>query len=209
MACLWANVCASGRYLFSVTYSLMFSGPKNLGTDFITLHWCHNERDGISNHQPQDCLVNHLFWCRSKKTSKLRVTGLCVGNSLGTSEFPAQMASNTEIVSIWWHHHNEVEIHNEEGLLSCTPVFINVAIMFNKQASLSQKLVHTLGQVLGIPNSSLFFFFSKYTLVTLQNEIECNRHIQGCLWRWGVGCLTWVEILTCILHCHRYAISVG
>ena len=32
-----------------------------------------------------------------KKTSKLRVTGLCVGNSPGTGEFPAQMASNTEM----------------------------------------------------------------------------------------------------------------
>ena len=42
---------------------------------------------------------------RSKKTSKLRVTGLCEGNSPVTSEFPAQRASNTENVSIWWCHH--------------------------------------------------------------------------------------------------------
>ena len=41
----------------------------------------------------------------TKKTSKLRVTGLCAGNSLGTGEFPAQMASNAENVSIWWRHH--------------------------------------------------------------------------------------------------------
>ena len=39
-----------------------------------------------------------------KKTSKLCVTGLCVGNSPGTGEFPAQMASNAENVSIWWRH---------------------------------------------------------------------------------------------------------
>ena len=37
---------------------------------------------------------------RSKKTSKLRVTGLCVGNSPVTREFPAQRASDTENVSI-------------------------------------------------------------------------------------------------------------
>ena len=30
---------------------------------------------------------------------------LCVGNSPGTGEFPAQMASNAENVSIWWRHH--------------------------------------------------------------------------------------------------------
>ena len=33
-------------------------------------------------------------------TSKLRVTGLCAGNSPATGEFPAQMASNAENVSI-------------------------------------------------------------------------------------------------------------
>ena len=40
-----------------------------------------------------------------KETSKFRVTGLCAGNSPGTGEFPAQMASNAENVSIWWRHH--------------------------------------------------------------------------------------------------------
>ena len=37
-----------------------------------------------------------------KKTSKLRVTGLCAGNSPATGEFPVQMTNNTENVSIWW-----------------------------------------------------------------------------------------------------------
>ena len=67
-----------------------------------SLQWRHNVQDSVSNHQPHDCLLNHLFRRRSKKTSKLRVTGLCVGNSPGTGEFPAQMASNAENVSIWW-----------------------------------------------------------------------------------------------------------
>ena len=46
-----------------------------------TLHWRHNDNDGVSNHQPHGCLLNRLFGRRSKKTSKLRVTGLCAGNS--------------------------------------------------------------------------------------------------------------------------------
>ena len=45
------------------------------------LQWCHNERDGVSNHQPHHCLLNRLFGLRSKKTSKLRDTGLCAANS--------------------------------------------------------------------------------------------------------------------------------
>ena len=36
-----------------------------------------------------------------RKPSKLRVTGLCAWNSPGTGEFPTQMASNAENVSIW------------------------------------------------------------------------------------------------------------
>ena len=54
----------------------------------IPLHWCHNDQDSISNHQPHDCLLNHLFGRRSKKTSKLRVTGLCAGNSPGPVNSP-------------------------------------------------------------------------------------------------------------------------
>ena len=53
------------------------------------LEWHHNNgRDGVSNHQPHHCLLNRLFMRRSKKTSKLCVTGLCAGNSLVTGEFP-------------------------------------------------------------------------------------------------------------------------
>ena len=55
-------------------------------------------------HQPYDCLLNRLFRRRSKKTSKLCVTGLCEVNSTVTSEFPAQRASSAENLSIWWHH---------------------------------------------------------------------------------------------------------
>ena len=69
------------------------------------LQWRHNGRHSVSNHQPHDCLLNGLFRRGSKKTPKLRVTGLCAGNSPGTGEFPAQMASNAENVSIWWCHH--------------------------------------------------------------------------------------------------------
>ena len=60
----------------------------------------------VSNHQPHDCLPKRLFRRRSKKTSKLRVTGLCEGNSPVTGEFPAQRASNAANVTIWWRHHD-------------------------------------------------------------------------------------------------------
>ena len=69
-----------------------------------TQQWRHNEHDGDSNHQPHDCLLNRLFRRRSKKTSTLHNSGLCVGNSPVTGEFPIQKSSKMENVSIWWHH---------------------------------------------------------------------------------------------------------
>ena len=53
-----------------------------------SLHWRHNGRDGVSNHQPNDCLLNPMFRRRSKKTSKLRVTAFCAGNSPGSVNSP-------------------------------------------------------------------------------------------------------------------------
>ena len=61
------------------------------------LPWHHNERDGFSNRQRLDCLLNHLFRRRSKKTSKLRVTGLCEGNPPVTGGFSSQRASNMKM----------------------------------------------------------------------------------------------------------------
>ena len=69
------------------------------------LQWRHNERGGVSNHKRLDYLLNRLFRRRSKKTSKLRVTGLCEGNPPVTGGFPSQWVSNTENVSIWWRYH--------------------------------------------------------------------------------------------------------
>ena len=76
-----------------------------------TLQWRHNGRHSVSNHQPHDCLLKRLFRRRSKKTSKLRVTGLCAGNSPGTGEFPAEMASNAENIFIWRRHHDSTAVY--------------------------------------------------------------------------------------------------
>ena len=65
-----------------------------------SLQWRHNGRHGFSDHQPRECLLSRLFNRRSKKTSKLRVTGHCAGNSWVTGEVPAQRVSNAEN-----HHH--------------------------------------------------------------------------------------------------------
>ena len=69
------------------------------------LQWCHNECNGISNHQRPYYLLNHLFRHSSKKTSKLRVTGHSERNPLVTGGFSSQKASYVKNVSIWPYHH--------------------------------------------------------------------------------------------------------
>ena len=86
--------------LFSFTFPIC----KLLG-GWPSLQWRYNERDGVSNHQQHDRLLSCLFRRRSKRTSKLRVTGLCEGHSQVTGEFRAQKASNAENATIWWRHH--------------------------------------------------------------------------------------------------------
>ena len=71
-----------------------------------SLQWRHNERDCSSNHRRLGCLLNRLLKCRSRKTSTLRVTGLCEGVNLWPVKFPSQRVSNAENVYIWWRHHD-------------------------------------------------------------------------------------------------------
>ena len=79
--------------LFSHLLQGYFTGTRksydaNIEDIGKTLQWRHNDYDSVSNHQLYGCLLNRLFRPRSKKTSKLRVTGLCVGNSPGPVNSP-------------------------------------------------------------------------------------------------------------------------
>ena len=73
-----------------------------------SLHWRHNDNDGVSNHQPHHCLLNRLFRRRSQKTSKLRVTGLCAGNSPGPVNSPhkgpvtRKMFPFDDVIMLWY-----------------------------------------------------------------------------------------------------------
>ena len=69
-------------------YKSMHMLKLHIDNHSLELWWRHSGRDSVSNHQPHDCLLNRIFRRRSKKTSKLRVTVLCVGSSPGTGEFP-------------------------------------------------------------------------------------------------------------------------
>ena len=73
---------------WSVDHDLGYRADYTSKRIFFTLPWRHNDHDSVSNHQPHGCLLKRLFGRKSKKTSKLRVTGLCAGNSPGPVNSP-------------------------------------------------------------------------------------------------------------------------
>ena len=139
------------------------------------LQWRHNEHDGVSNHQPHDCLLNGLFKSRSKKTSKLRVTGLCVGNSPVTGEFPAQRASNAENDSIWRRHHVFGLLHRNwsDGMIVHTHVLCSLTLIW--WLLVQEAVVQGWGLLSRFPPFRYFPHFSTVSKHTL--DIEYHVYI--------------------------------
>ena len=67
--------------------------------------------DVIMNKMAFRLFTQPFVQAQIKENIKVRVTDLCAVNSPVTGEFPAQRASNTENVSIWWRHHAPVSLH--------------------------------------------------------------------------------------------------
>ena len=97
LICTWIHgwVNKYNKYNSQCTHCLMFVDDlakerldHQSGHQQVSLLWRHNGHNSVSNHQPYDCLLRRLFRRRSKQTSKLRVTGLCAGNSPGPVNFP-------------------------------------------------------------------------------------------------------------------------
>ena len=159
-----------------------------------SLHWRHNDHDCVSNHQPHGCLLNLLFRRRSKKTSKLRVTGICEGNSPVTDEFLAQRASDAENVSIWWRHHGPHLCPRPSWSL-----FILFWGIFVIQWMIN--IFHHCGMFIeGI-------LYSKYLSVKVLTIVLCSISDRICRHRSSKGRSTqrrvWINLLCCVF-CNLY-----
>ena len=141
------------------------------------LHWRHNGRDSVSNHQPHDCLLSRLFRRKSKKTSQLRVTGLCVGDSPGTGEFPGQMASNAENVSIWWRHHGYPNSQNSYLMTRPKVGDFNVLLM---TPSSSLFAVYAISDCV-VPWQDLSVLYRDDARISTKTACYNQDHILSCL----------------------------
>ena len=85
--------CANGLNWFTALclWQLGYEGPRNMYSISVT-------------SLASQFLLNRLFRRRSKKTSRLRASGICEGNPPLTIGFPSQRDSNAGNASIWWRH---------------------------------------------------------------------------------------------------------
>ena len=143
-----------------------------------SLQWRHNERDGVSNYQHLNCLPSCWFRRRSKETAKLRVTGLCAGNSPVTGEFPAQRTSNAVNISTWWRHH--------------------VSAAIREMMYLGSNPDHTSGELL--VSFSFEMFFCSAPIVNL--TINMNVFMYTCI-RVHRHLIRVINIKTLLINRHR------
>ena len=127
-------------------------------------------------------LLNCLFRRRSKKTSKLRITGLREGNLPVTGEYPAQMASNEENVSTWWRRHDDRNIlYKVRTLFLCSSsVSFNIRIWTtpNEQSPLQWRHNERDG-VLYFKSPASRLFVQSFVQVHIKENIKAPRH-----WLW-------------------------
>ena len=131
VTCAWKRAIFASDKLFVTVNGHMISSAlyhctnRNASTISLlyprtTLLWRHNGHDVVSNHQPHGCLLNRLFRRRPKKTSKLRVTGLCVGNSPGPVNSPHEGPVTRKVFPsddvIMIHLWRNILLLNDDGL---------------------------------------------------------------------------------------------
>ena len=132
IACLHVNTKIHTHiviYLCAYTRRWTMAAITRTHTHTHKLQWRYNDHDGVSNHQPYYCLLNHHrpLW----------------GNSPVTGEFPAQRASNAENVSIWWRYHDTHDILGlRDDFLSCG--YIN--LQFSKYMANKPNSTQTSGK---------------------------------------------------------------
>ena len=112
--CIWLHILQRGMF-HTLVVGLIWIMSHLVRVKYDKSHATYNNNHPRYNDVIMGTIASQItiltivystvYWdADQKKTSKLRVTGLCAENSPGTGAPPAQMASDAENVSIWWRH---------------------------------------------------------------------------------------------------------
>ena len=75
----WYSACRRASLSVLHTVNIIAGDDLTPQIPWVSWRWRHYGRDGVSNHQRPDCLLNRLFRRTSKETPKIRVTDLVRG----------------------------------------------------------------------------------------------------------------------------------
>ena len=93
---------------------MKFGGPDLQ----MTLQWRHNECDGVPNHRPFDCLLNRLFRCRSKKTSKQWArASVAMVLTLLPRNIPLSIRWRVTLTTLQWRQNERHGVSNDRRLV--------------------------------------------------------------------------------------------
>ena len=128
--------------------------------DIASLQWRHNDRNGVSNHQLHDCLLNRLFRHRWKKTSKAPRHWPLWGEFTGDRWIPCtkgqQRGKSFHLMTSSWLHNarfepkslrsNDSQITKPLGLISIGPgsdvSSSDQCLLASEQTAMSQNLCY-------------------------------------------------------------------
>ena len=123
-----------------------------------TLRWRHNGCDGVSNQRPHDCLLNVYSAADQSKHHSSASLVFVRGILPGAGEFPAQMASHAENVSLRWRHHDVSHVRG------CLVTVLGKARAINYMATQPSSIIYFVFIITAFANvctSSLWIMFHR------------------------------------------------
>ena len=169
---LWRGPVGMGcllliHYQISVVYTYIYSGSGVISIDItVTLwsaRWCLKS--------PASRLFTQPFIQAQIKEKHQSSASLAffVGNSPLAGEFPAQMASNAENISIWWRHHGVIT----DLLQRNTSVIIQIMPCYTFSTKSQSNPIHFVNKTLHIKD--IFQKISQSSSTSVVKATVCDE----------------------------------
>ena len=184
--------CWNVHWIDNVCTCRSFGVMKLRRIRFLWLQRRHNGRDGVSNPRHHECLLNRLFRHQPRKTSKLRVTGLCEGNSSMAGEFPAhiQRASTPKcfhLMTSSWYHQCDLTAFNcgrFHRMLKVIILYMNLDLRLQSHPPRVIELIYANHKKKNSPISSLQF--GPWIIFVLNIDVPYHPAVVQLQWQWNV-----------------------
>ena len=179
---MWPTRTSNAKLGVFVVVSLNQSFKKRSSCwwfETSSVQWRHNGSGGVSNHQPHYCLFDRLFRHRSKKISKLYVTGLGAGNSPVAGEYTNH--HNHHRQHDHYHHH----IFNNIIIMIMIMITITFVIISSPSSSWSPSsslsfiaVINNQSFIIPLRVCGIFHDHQMSSASTIHNFLACRTELE-------------------------------